>query len=203
MKLNTLTDCCNSCGPVYNKYFISAFATLNLFLTLTPRPNPIPTGSFTCLVMVCLFWTSWLVVNFWIANQIDWKKQCIICNWSLPGLFFFSFFFSTQLTEFRYFMTGSEPLTSGVGSDHSTNWVATNAHHSVNLLCMGTGRAYWAISKVWICKIDHVLMNTHWYEWANYEIKYWRINFRFSAFDENGFDRKQRAELSRGPVLKV
>ena len=43
-------------------------------------------------------------------------------KWVIPGLFFFIFLFWIQLTEYiGNMMTGFEPLTSDVGSNHSTN----------------------------------------------------------------------------------
>ena len=46
-------------------------------------------------------------------------------KWDIPGLFFFIFVFSIQLTvDFQnklLLMTGFEPRTSGVGSDLSNN----------------------------------------------------------------------------------
>ena len=50
-------------------------------------------------------------------------------KWAIPGLFFFIFVFSIQLTvnvEYKFLpMTGFEPQTSGIGSDRSTNWATT------------------------------------------------------------------------------
>ena len=50
----------------------------------------------------------------------------IFLKWVIPGLFFFIFVFSIQLTEKEYSdknspMTGFELDTSGFGSDHSVN----------------------------------------------------------------------------------
>ena len=46
-------------------------------------------------------------------------------KWAFPGLFYFIFVFSIQLTENVQYnillMTGFEPQTSGIGSDRSTN----------------------------------------------------------------------------------
>ena len=46
-------------------------------------------------------------------------------KWAIPGLFFFIFVFSIQLTvivEYELLpMTGYEPRTSGIGSNRSTN----------------------------------------------------------------------------------
>ena len=46
-------------------------------------------------------------------------------KWAIPGLYFFIFVFSIQLTvNVKYKMlpmTGFEPRTSGIGSDRSTN----------------------------------------------------------------------------------
>ena len=58
-----------------------------------------------------------------------WYQYCkntFLKKWAIPGLFFFIFVFSLQLTvnnvQYKSLpMTGFEPWTSGVGSDHSTN----------------------------------------------------------------------------------
>ena len=53
-------------------------------------------------------------------------------KWANPGIFFFIFVFSTQMTEHIQYkflpMTGYEQWTSGVGSDRSTNWATATAH---------------------------------------------------------------------------
>ena len=61
----------------------------------------------------------------------------IFCNfirvflkkWAIPGLFFFIFVFSIQLTvnvQYKFLlMTGFKPQTSGIGSNRSTNWATT------------------------------------------------------------------------------
>ena len=56
-------------------------------------------------------------------------------KWAIPGLFFFiflSFLYtidSKQMFNKNNFLpkTGFEPGTSGIGSDHSTNWATTTA----------------------------------------------------------------------------
>ena len=53
-------------------------------------------------------------------------------NWAIPGLFFFIFVFSVQLTvnidQYKLLpMTGFETRTSGIRSDHSTNCATTTA----------------------------------------------------------------------------
>ena len=52
--------------------------------------------------------------------------QAHFFKWAVPGLFFFIFVFSIQLTinvQYKFFlMTGFEPQTSGIGSERSTNW---------------------------------------------------------------------------------
>ena len=52
-------------------------------------------------------------------------------KWAIPGLFFFIFVCSIQLTvnvRHKFLpMTGFEPRTSGFGSDRSTNWATTTA----------------------------------------------------------------------------
>ena len=46
-------------------------------------------------------------------------------KWAIPGLFFFIYVFSIQLTEnvqYKFLpMTGFQLRTSGIGSNHSTN----------------------------------------------------------------------------------
>ena len=67
-------------------------------------------------------------------------KQClnisilIVCSFwgAIPGLFFFIFVFSVQLTvnidQYKFLpMTGFKPQTSGIGSDRSTNCATTTA----------------------------------------------------------------------------
>ena len=59
-----------------------------------------------------------------------------------PASFFFIFVFSIQLTVnkctiWSLLMTGFEPLTSGVRSDHSTNWAITTAHEAFFLPIVG------------------------------------------------------------------
>ena len=57
----------------------------------------------------------------WLLPNSDF----LIKIWSIPGLFFFIFVFSIQLTvnvQYKFLlMTGFEPRTSGIGSDRSTN----------------------------------------------------------------------------------
>ena len=60
----------------------------------------------------------------------------VFFKWAIPGLFFFIFVFSIQLTvnvRYKFLpMTGFEPRTSGIGSDRSTNWATTTStYHSL------------------------------------------------------------------------
>ena len=52
---------------------------------------------------------------------------------AIPGLFFFIFVFSMQLivnVQYKFLpMTGFELRTSGIGSNHSTNWATTTAQY--------------------------------------------------------------------------
>ena len=63
---------------------------------------------------------------------ISAKKSSYWKKWAIPGLFFFIFVFSIQLTvnvRYKFLpMTGFEPRTSGIGSNRSTNWATTTAH---------------------------------------------------------------------------
>ena len=57
--------------------------------------------------------------------------KLLFLKWANPGLFFFIFVFSIQLTEniqYKFLpMTGFKPWTSGVRSNRSTNWATTTA----------------------------------------------------------------------------
>ena len=62
-----------------------------------------------------------------MVSVLFFKKK-----WAIPGLSFFIFVFSIQLTAENVGrkslpMTGFEPWTSSVGSDHSTNRATTTA----------------------------------------------------------------------------
>ena len=58
--------------------------------------------------------------------------QIFLKEWAIPGLFFFIFVFSIQMTvniQYKFLLvTGFEPRTSGIGSDCSTNWATTTAN---------------------------------------------------------------------------
>ena len=60
-----------------------------------------------------------------MSNVRDTSKGVKLKKWAIPGLFFFIFVFSIQLTvnvRYKFLpMTGFEPRTSGIGSDCSTN----------------------------------------------------------------------------------
>ena len=74
--------------------------------------------------IICQYWNSQTTISFFF------KK------WAIPGLFFFIFVFSIQLTVSVLYkslpMTGFELRTYGVGSNRSTNWV--KAFRSLNYL---------------------------------------------------------------------
>ena len=86
------------------------------------------------------FWKVWMTIfltkeaqtfgNFLASLEITVCSKIVF-----PGIFFFIFIFSLQLTvnvQNKFLlMTGFEPLTSGIGSDHSTNWATTTAHTCV------------------------------------------------------------------------
>ena len=75
-----------------------------------------------------------LILLFWIIKT----KVATFFEVAFPGLFFFIFVFSIQLTvnaQYNFLqMTGFEPRTSGVESDRSTNWVITTARKLQYLL---------------------------------------------------------------------
>ena len=63
-------------------------------------------------------------------------------KWAIPHLFFYIFVLALQFTVENVLykslpMTGFEPRTSGVWSDHSTNWATTTAHN-----CLTNRNAY-------------------------------------------------------------
>ena len=74
--------------------------------------------------------------------------QCLSTHffkkWAIPGLFFFIFVFSIQLTvnnvQYKCLpMIGFEPLTSGFGNDRSTNWATITAQTREQLYLLRNG----------------------------------------------------------------
>ena len=59
-------------------------------------------------------------------------------EWYIPGLFFFTFMFSTVSSQYAEYkispMTGFEPQTSSIGSGRSANWATTTARDQLHLL---------------------------------------------------------------------
>ena len=73
---------------------------------------------------LCLVKTYHMTASFlpeWSSTQVEH----LIFKWAIPGLFFFIFVFSIQLTvnvQYKILpMTGFEPQTTGIGSNCSTN----------------------------------------------------------------------------------
>ena len=68
----------------------------------------------------------------------QFKLDFFFKKWAIPGLFFFIFVFSIQLTvnvQYNFLlMTGFEQQTSGNGSNRSTNWATTTAPSHISLL---------------------------------------------------------------------
>ena len=64
-------------------------------------------------------------------SVIQLHLSALLQNGPFPASFFFISVFSIQLTindQFNFLpMTGFEPRTSGIGSNHSTNWITTTA----------------------------------------------------------------------------
>ena len=83
------------------------------------------------------------MVKIVVLNLSVNNNKPVFLNGPFTAIFFFIFVFSIhswQLTNVQYInkvlpMTGFEPQTSGIGSDHSTNWATTTAHkwHHLNL----------------------------------------------------------------------
>ena len=87
--------------------------------------------------------------SVWYNLAIQTALELLLFSkWAIPGHFFFIFVFSKQLTTNKWNflpMTGFEPQTSGVGSNHSTNWVTTTDSPlswfffiPFNVVCVGT-----------------------------------------------------------------
>ena len=67
-----------------------------------------------------------------LTNQSAlFRSRVLEKKWASPGLFYFIFVISIQLTvnvQYKFLpMTGFEPQTSQIGSNHSTNWATTTA----------------------------------------------------------------------------
>ena len=58
-------------------------------------------------------------------------------NWAIPAPFFCIFVFSKVNSKYVHYlifpMTGFEPRTSGIVSDHSANWATTTTHAAPEL----------------------------------------------------------------------
>ena len=91
-----------------------------------------------------------------------WWVFFFLKKWAIPGLSFFIFVFSIQLTvnvQYQFLpMSGFERQTSGIESDSSTNWATTTVLVSVLWLsrwCCICGRKAFAsfslLSKVLSC----------------------------------------------------
>ena len=68
-----------------------------------------------------------------ISRKISQYNEIFFFKWAIPGLFFFIFVFSLQLTVQCKFlpMTRFELRTYGIGSNRSTNWATTTAQQNI------------------------------------------------------------------------
>ena len=82
----------------------------------------------------------------YIFNGPNLASFSFFKNTSLPVSFFFIFVFSMQLTvnvNYNFLlMTGFEPWTAGVGSNHSNNWATNTAQTSFCLFSFFTPDKY-------------------------------------------------------------
>ena len=83
-------------------------------------------------------WTSYP----WAITSYP-SRSTFFIKMAIPGLFFFIFVFSVQLTvniQYKFLpMTGFEPRTSGIGSDRSTNWATTTAQDPLTFAFQASG----------------------------------------------------------------
>ena len=113
----------------YNCYFIGKHNSLGL----GPKPTAWSSPSTWALCLCkALHQTHFGPANLARNSGLLATLLTFFKEWAIPCLFFFIIVFSIHLTvkvQYKFLpMTGFEPQTSGIGSNHSTNWATTTAH---------------------------------------------------------------------------
>ena len=124
----------------------------------------------------------------YIFNGPNLASFSFLKNTPFPVSFFFIFVFSMQLTiNVNYdflLMTGFEPWTAGVGSNHSNNWATNTARplfvyfrslHQTNIAQIASGWCAWDSNLGWQ---DGRCRRIQWDMAANYKA----LNCKFTSY---------------------
>ena len=136
----------------------------NTFVTCQPTNNcsTIDTATMTTVPMTTATMTT-LTYGQFLQIRRSKLLRAFLKNGPFPSSFFFIFIFSIQLTANVQYkclpMSGFELRTSGIRSNHSTNWATTTAPFLV-LFCYVTAsiwKNFWRVacsSRIFITKDD-------------------------------------------------